>query len=72
MDRRDQELLEKQLRQLNPPPRHDGMAILVLVAVLLAGIALGGIWFGHPHEPMRIASAGTTATLGGGAPVATP
>jgi hypothetical protein len=72
MDRRDQELLEKQLRQLNLPQRHDGMAILVLVAVLLAGIALGGIWFGHPHEPMWIASTGTIATLGGGAPVATP
>jgi len=72
MDRRDQKLLEKQLRQLNLPPRHDGVAILALVGVLLAGIALGGIWFGHRDEPVRTADTRTIATLGGGAPVAMP
>jgi len=57
MDERDQEFLEKQLRQLNLPSRHDGAAILMLVCMFLAGMILGGIWFGqHQNEPTRIAS----------------
>jgi hypothetical protein len=56
MDQRDRELLEKQLRQLNVPSRHEGTAILMLVCMFLAGVTLGGIWFGPQNEHTRIAS----------------
>jgi hypothetical protein len=56
MDQRDQELLEKQLRAINPAPRHDGVTIVTLLVGFLAGITLGGFLVGHTSEPMRVAS----------------
>ena len=41
MTRRDQELLDRQLRGLCIPQRRDGTMILAIVAIFLAGIFLG-------------------------------
>jgi hypothetical protein len=41
MDSQDQELLDKQLRNLHVPPRRDGVVIATIVAVFLGGIIIG-------------------------------
>jgi hypothetical protein len=56
MDQRDQELLQKQLRAINPAPRHDGVIIATLLVGFLAGMTLGGFLVGHTNESMRVAS----------------
>jgi hypothetical protein len=43
MTRRDQELLDRQLRGLHIQPRHDGTMMLAIVAIFLAGILLGSL-----------------------------
>jgi hypothetical protein len=43
MTRRDQELLDRQLRGLHIPPRRNGTMMLAIVAVFLAGIGLGSL-----------------------------
>jgi len=43
MTRRDQELLNRQLRGLHIQPRHNGTMILAIVAIFLAGIFLGNL-----------------------------
>ena len=63
MDQRDWELLDKQLRGSDPSPRNDGVAVLSVVAVFLAGTTLGGILFAPESKPMRIASNHTTAAI---------
>ena len=55
MDRRDRELLNKQIRMLSPP-RNDGVIAVMLAAMFLAGIALGNVVFPHQNEPTQIAS----------------
>src|SRR6266567_913432 len=52
---RDQELLDKQLRQLSPYPRGDGVLILAMLAVFFSGMALGGFLFAYENEPVQIA-----------------
>lgn len=42
MDQQDQALLDKQLRNLQVPPRRDGVVIAAIVAVFLGGIVIGG------------------------------
>jgi hypothetical protein len=42
MERQDQELLDKQLRNFHVPPRRDGVVIATIVAVFLGGIIIGG------------------------------
>lgn len=73
MDQRDQELLDKQLRGINPSPRNDGVLILAIVAVFLAGIILGGFLSAYKSEPMQIASNDATPgiLLPNGAPLMT-
>jgi hypothetical protein len=56
MDQRDQELLDKQLHGLHPQPRHDGVMMLAIVAVFLAGMAAGAYLSAYQDEPMRVAS----------------
>jgi hypothetical protein len=58
MERRDQELLEKQLHSIYVAPRHDGVLILAVLAVFFAGIALGGFIFAYASQPgpLRVAS----------------
>jgi hypothetical protein len=62
MDRRDQELLDRQLRGLNPP-RNDGLIGLTVVAVFFVGIAVGGILFARHGERMRAAPNDVAAAI---------
>jgi hypothetical protein len=55
MDRYDQELLDKQMRRLSPP-RNDGAIAVLLAAMFLVGITLGGVLSEHKSEPIQIAS----------------
>jgi hypothetical protein len=57
MDRRDQELLDKQLRNIPIAQRNDGVVILALLAVFFSGMALGGFFYAYAHGPMQIAAA---------------
>lgn len=51
MDPQDQELLDKQLRNLHVPPRRNGVVIAAIVAVFLGGIIIGGA-LARPREPV--------------------
>jgi hypothetical protein len=42
MDRRDQELLDKQMRSLTPP-RNEGFIAVLLAAMFLVGMTLGSV-----------------------------
>ena len=55
MDRRDQELLDKQMRRLTPP-RNEGVIAVMLAAMFLVGVVIGGVVFPHQSEPTQIAS----------------
>jgi energy-converting hydrogenase Eha subunit F len=55
MDRRDQELLDKQMRRLTPP-RIDGVFAVLLAAMFLVGMTLGGVLSEQKTEPIQIAS----------------
>ncbi len=63
MDRRDWELLGKQLRGSAPSRRNDGATALTVVAVFFAGMIIGGIFFAPETQPLRIASNHTTAAM---------
>ncbi len=54
-DRRDQELLDKQMRRLTPP-RNDGVIAMMLAAMFLVGTTLGSVLSAHKTEPIQIAS----------------
>jgi hypothetical protein len=54
-DRRDQELLDKQMRRLTPP-RNDGVIAVLLAAVFLVGMTLGSVLSQPKTEPIQIAS----------------
>ena len=56
MNRRDQELLEKQLHSTYLAPRNDGVLILAVLAVFFAGIALGGFLYAYTAEPLQVAA----------------
>ena len=43
MDKRDQELLAKQLWSVSSPPQNSAIIGLTIIAVFLAGIAIGDI-----------------------------
>jgi hypothetical protein len=55
MDRRDQELLDKQMRRLTPP-RNDGVIAVLLAVMFSVGMTLGGALSEHKTEPIQIAS----------------
>ena len=55
MDRRDQELLDKQMRRLTPP-RHEGVIAVMLATMFLVGMTLGSVLSPHQSEPTQIAS----------------
>jgi hypothetical protein len=55
MDRRDRELLDKQMRRLTPA-RNDGVIVGVLVAMFLVGVVLGNALSTHQGEPIQISS----------------
>jgi hypothetical protein len=55
MDRRDQELLDKQMRRLTPP-RNEVVIAVLLASMFLVGMTLGGVLSPHKSEPVQIAS----------------
>jgi hypothetical protein len=55
MDRRDQELLDKQMRRLSPP-RNNGVIVVLLAAMFLVGMTLGSVLSEPKTEPIQIAS----------------
>jgi hypothetical protein len=55
MDRRDQELLDKQMRRLSPP-RNNGVIVALLAAMFLVGMTLGSVLFEQKTEQIQIAS----------------
>ena len=57
MDRRDQELLDKQMRRLTPP-RHEGAIAVMLAAMFLIGMTVGSLPSVHQIEPIQIATMG--------------
>ena len=67
MDPQDQELLDKQLRNLHVPPRRDGVVIAAIVAVFLGGVMIGGI-LAKPPEPTLTAANAQIASVQNDAP----
>jgi len=55
MNRRDQELLDKQMARLTPP-RNEGAIALMLTAMFLVGVTLGGVLSPHQSAPTQVAS----------------
>jgi hypothetical protein len=55
MSRYDLELLDKQMRRLTPP-RNDGVIVVLLAAMFVVGMAIGGVLSPHQTEPIQIAS----------------
>jgi hypothetical protein len=56
MERGDQELLDKQLRHVQVAPYDDGAVMVVLTAVFLAGMAIGGFLYAFTGAPLRAAA----------------
>ena len=52
MDQRDQQLLDRQLGHIIPPPRNDGVLMLAIAAIFFAGIAIGGVLFAGQSQPL--------------------
>ena len=55
MNQYDHELLDKQMRRLTPP-RNDGVIAVLLAAMFLIGMTLGGVLSEPKTEPIQIAS----------------
>ena len=55
MDRRDNELLDKQMRRLSTP-RNDGVIAVMFAVMFVVGITLGSVLSPHQGEPTQIAS----------------
>ena len=56
MDRRDWELLDKQLQGSVPSRRNDGVPVLMVAAVFFSGMIIGSILFraGGPANANRV------------------
>jgi hypothetical protein len=63
MDRRDQELLDKQLHAIYVAPRSDGVLILAVLAVFFAGITIGGFLYAYTSEPTQFAANEATPAI---------
>ena len=55
MNRRDQELLDKQMRRLETP-RNDGAIAVLLAAMFVVGMTLGSVLSPHQSAPTQVAS----------------
>jgi hypothetical protein len=51
MDSRDRELLNRQMSRFQPSPRRDGVLIVAMVGVFLAGLIAGGLLFPFGSNP---------------------
>ena len=64
MNKRDRELLDKQLWGASPkPPRTDGILSVLVIVVFFAGLASGDILFAQPKDPMPAVSNEALALL---------
>ena len=65
MNRRDEELLDKQLWGVSPTVSRNGGGIIgvMFIAGFLVGIAIGDIRFGHESKRTQSVSHGVTAAL---------
>lgn len=59
MTRRDQELLDRQLRAICVPQRRDGGTVMLAIATLV----LGGLFLGHLHAPKSAVSGWESAIV---------
>jgi hypothetical protein len=71
MDHRDRELLDKQMRRMQPTPGQAGTMIAVVVGVFLVGVTFGGLLFAS-SEPIRVAANDVEVAPLHGAPPMTP
>ena len=55
MDRRDQELLDKQMRRLSAP-QNDGVIAVMFAVMFEVGMSLGSVLSQHQSEPTQITS----------------
>ena len=51
MNRHDRELLDRQMSHLQPATRRDGMLILAMAGVFIAGLTVGGLIFTFGSNP---------------------
>lgn len=64
MDRRDVELLDKELWGVSPNPSPNAAIIgLIAVAIFFVGIAIGGLFFGHVSKQVQIMSHDAIAAI---------
>jgi hypothetical protein len=56
MNRRDRELLDKQLRSIYVAPRSGGVLMLAVLGVFFAGITVGGFLYAYTSEPTQFAA----------------
>ncbi len=64
MNRRDFELLDKELWGVSPTPPHSADIIaLALVIVFLAGIGIGAVLFAHDSKPTQTVSRDALAAI---------
>ena len=52
MNRRDRELLNRQIGRLRPAPRHDGILVAAMIGVFLTGLTVGGLVFTFGSNPL--------------------
>lgn len=57
MDRRDLELLDKQMTHIAPAPRGTGVLMLAIAAVFFAGIAVGDTLSARQSKPPPLQTA---------------
>ena len=63
MNRHDRELLDRQMSRFQLSPRRDGVLILAMVGVFIAGLTSGGLLFTFVNTPSTTTASddGTTA-----------
>ena len=61
MERRDQELLNRQMKRFQPSPPRDAVMIVVIVGVFLAGLTAGSFIFSGQPPAQTTSSDGKTA-----------
>jgi hypothetical protein len=69
MNRRDRKLLDKQIGKLIGPPANEPLIMLVVAAVFVAGMTLGGFLVGYRGAPIHIAANDTKLAMSLPAPV---
>ena len=63
MNRHDRELLDRQMSRFQLSPRRDGVLILAMVGVFIAGLTSGGLLFTFVNTPSTTTASddGTTS-----------